>query len=137
MTDKRNPIRRDECRRNLDCFLNSAKPHIELLANASPGSCQWMDIDGTIECKGNFLFLEWKEGTGELSQGQEIYYRQLTKISPRITAIVAVGDPIKMDPIRIRFIHNGKVLDWIASSHEHFLGLIEKWGERVYGGIAA
>lgn len=138
MSDDSNPIVRDICRRNSDCFLNFAKPHIELLAKAAPGNCKWGDIDGTLEVRGYFLFLEWKSsGEGDLSLGQEIYHKQLTRLSPRITTIIAVGDPITMDPLRIRFVHQGEFGDWIKSSHEHLCRLIERWGEKALGGCAA
>jgi hypothetical protein len=52
-----NPIRWD-CRNG--CFNELMRPKIEAFAECFPRNIGMMDIDGTVELNGHFLFLEFK-----------------------------------------------------------------------------
>lgn len=48
------------------------------------------DIDGAVEVRGNFLFIEAKPPRGNLTTGQEIMLRRLAKL-PGVTVLILWG----------------------------------------------
>jgi len=54
-----NPMRWD-CQKQ-GCFNKKKRPRIEMFAECLPGKIAVGDVDGLVEIKGNFLFLEFKE----------------------------------------------------------------------------
>ena len=58
-----------------------------------PGRMGVSDIDGVIERKGHFLFMETKREGEPLSKGQEIMLTQLAKLNPsRVRVVIVYGD---------------------------------------------
>ena len=67
-----------------------------------PGKIEVSDVDGAVERKGHFLFIETKQPFARLRMGQEIFYRNLA-LKPDMTVLVVWGDPGK--PERVRILH--------------------------------
>jgi hypothetical protein len=101
-----NPIAWD-CARG--CYNKIHRPKIELFSEVCfPRNIQMMDIDGTCEVNKHFLFMEWKR-CPRLKLAQEIYFKHLTEISPRIVAFFVQGNAETMKVYRFESIRNGKV----------------------------
>lgn len=66
----------------------------------------FMDVDAlfTVERRGHFLFIEWKEEGEALGEGQRIYLEQLSLV-PKFQVMVIRGE--KGDPRRIELYTRG------------------------------
>lgn len=87
-----NPLRWN-CKAQGKCYNLTLRPRIEEFAQCFPGRIAMSDVDGIVEIGGCFLMLEWKAAGGAVTGGQRIMFEQLTALSPRITVVVASGEP--------------------------------------------
>ena len=70
------------------------------------GKIRPSDIDGVVERKGHFLFLEAKAKRGRMGVGQEILLRRLSGL-PRCVVLVMYGD--NDNPESMQLIRGGNV----------------------------
>jgi len=77
------------------CYLNDKVPKLGVFDDCFPGKIGFGDVDGLIERRGNFLFIEWKEPGASLTTGQSITLKKLASI-PYITVLMVEGDNAKM-----------------------------------------
>ena len=83
-------------------------PKLGAFDGCFPGKIAMTDIDGAVEVNGFLLFLEWKAPGGVLSKGQSIMFERMTALSPKITVIVASGEPREPTVERIQVFRRGK-----------------------------
>jgi hypothetical protein len=113
--------------KNLQGILWNWKPVADLL----PGKCGASDIDGVIERRGHFLFLEGKRQGENLPLGQRIMLSNLAKLNPdKVTVVVVTGD---RDSGRIRefFKFDGSGAQCETRPGEEFNAAINRWWARV------
>ena len=65
------------------------QPDLTVLDECFPGRIAMTDVDGLVEIKGQFLFIEWKRG-GDVPTGQRIMFERLTR-HPEFTILVILG----------------------------------------------
>lgn len=99
-----NPLRWDCGKRG--CFNLKRRPKIELFADCFPGRCNFGDVDGIVEVKGNALLLEWKSELRALPRGQRILYQRLTRTGA-CSVVIVVGDAETMAVDAMSIIHGG------------------------------
>jgi hypothetical protein len=121
-----NPIRWD-CRNG--CFNELMRPKIEAFAECFPRNIGMMDIDGTVELNGHFLFLEFKT-SGDLNAGQHYYFTRLTRL-PRVEAWVICCNSAIMDVHAVRLVLNGMVHPWEECDLDGLKQRIREWARRV------
>jgi len=125
-----NPMRWDCAARG--CYNVFARPKIERFAEYLPGNRGMMDIDATVDVKGNFLFIEWKHPNAPpMKDGQRIYYENLTGLSERIVAIEVIGDARTMEVKKLRVVHNGVFGAWEETDFPGLCARIDNWGEKM------
>jgi hypothetical protein len=114
MNDGANPIRWDCGTRG--CFNRLRRPKIEHFATCFPGRIAMSDIDATVEVNSHFVFLEMKSHQGDIPLGQRLYFERLTRLSPRIVALILCGDAETMRCEAMRWIYEGRLSDWQPAS---------------------
>ena len=67
--------------KNDGCFNLKRRPKIEEFSDCFPGRINLGDVDGIVEINGWFLMIEWKGAGGSVGKGQEIMYKQLTRLA--------------------------------------------------------
>jgi hypothetical protein len=91
------------------CYHIKCRPKLEEFAGCFPDRIAMGDIDGVVEIKGRFLFLEWKSRPGPIPKGQRIMLEQLTRASRKITAIVVCGNPQTMTVENVSVVKRGTI----------------------------
>lgn len=99
------------------CFGNGIKPS---------------DIDGMVERRGNFLFLEAKPVEGTMSAGQRIALTQLS-CKPQVSVLVFCGDHTTDPPTvtEITVIRGGIERKIVPASLEMLRDTIARWYRSV------
>jgi hypothetical protein len=115
--------------KGLQGILWNWKPVADLL----PGKCGASDIDGVIERRGHFLFLEGKRPGESLPKGQWIMLSNLAKLNPdKVTVVVVTGDrDTGIIKSFFRFDDRGKQCNPRAGNE--FDEAINAWWSRVNG----
>ena len=115
-------------RKDLQGVLWNWKPVADLL----PGRCGACDIDGVIERRGHFLFLEGK-GEGEtLPLGQLIMLKALAGLSPeRVTVLVVTGNRTTGEITEYRQVKSSGLCP--PKSGREFKRSIKRWWTNVNG----
>lgn len=124
-----NPIYHD-CEKS-GCWNVKYRPNIEYFAHAFPRNISMMDIDATVEVNGSFLFLEWKSFSGEIPTGQRIYFERITQLSPKITAVIVVGDCETMTVQSYQIFSDGKAHEPVSCNLDDLFLRIERWASRA------
>jgi hypothetical protein len=114
------------------CFNELMRPKIEMFAECFPRNVAMMDIDGTVELNGHFLFLEFKT-SGNLKAGQRYYLTRLTALSAKIEAMVIACNSAIMDIHGVAHIQRGTLHPWDACDLDGLKALIKDWASRVDG----
>ena len=94
-----------------------------------------MDVDGLIERRRHFLFLEAKPAGGTLTKGQEITLTELS-LQPRTCCVVFYGDPQEETVERITVFTRGEARDQADASLDGLRTFVSLWyawadGQRV------
>ena len=84
------------------------------------------DVDGLIERHGCFLFLEAKADGKEVSQGQNITFRQLSR-QPRTFVIAFNGNREERTISRIVLYRNGQEIEQENPGVETLRSLVARW----------
>ncbi|KKM95369.1 hypothetical protein LCGC14_1188930 [marine sediment metagenome] len=82
------------------------------------------DIDGVIERKGHYLYLEAKPSRGHLGQGQRILLEGLCK-QPNNIVIVVWGD--NENPERMQIMQGGEVYPAQPTDRDGFRKAVADW----------
>lgn len=61
------------------CWVKNFCPDFKELDLAAPRTTRVSDVDAILDNNGNFLFIEWKMNTRQLTPGQEILIKNLTR----------------------------------------------------------
>lgn len=93
------------------------------------GKIRPSDIDGVVERNGQFLFLEGKPTNGNLGQGQEILFKNLTHEFKSAEVLVLYGEPGY--PIAYRRIYNGIVSEKKPCNRERIKTICKAWYSAV------
>jgi len=124
MDDGRNPMRWD-CERN-GCFNKVCRPKIEIFSPCFPGRINFGDVDGVVEIKGCFCFLEWKGEGGEIKTGQRILFEQFTKVKGNAVFVVE-GDAESMKVDRYCRFKLGAKGPWKKATLEEVKSALRGW----------
>jgi hypothetical protein len=114
------------------CFNTKNRPKLELFADCFPRKISMSDVDSTVEVNGHFLFLEFKGGSPrELPTGQHLYLERLTRLDPKITAVVVHGDVETMEIYALRIISKGHFSDWETATLAELKARLRRWAIRA------
>ena len=125
-----NEIRHD-CKGGANCWLEHCHVRMEILGEALPGSCDFMDIDFATEIGGHFLFGEWKKPDEKLKGGPGIMLKGLSRL-PQSTVAVVRGYQQTMEIESVQFVQNGVYGDPIGANLPKFQRWLKKWGARAW-----
>ena len=120
-----NPMRWD-CQTQ-GCFNKKKRPKIEEFADCLPGKIAFGDVDGIVEIKGNFLFLEFKEHSN-IPKGQQILYRRLTRLAPAIVLVIE-ADVETMDVFGVSYVASGRIEPQVLMNLQGLKDLIKSWSD--------
>jgi hypothetical protein len=73
------------------CFNVKKRPKLEVFHDCFTHGINFGDVDGLVERRGHFLFVEWKPPGGVVCTAQRRVHEELVKL-PRVTVITAFGD---------------------------------------------
>jgi len=118
-----NPMRWDCATQG--CFNTKKRPKIELFADCLPGKIAMTDVDGIVEIGGNMLLLEWKDHQ-ELSTGQRLLFKRMTRSSPA-TVLIVEGDAEFMTVDSVRIVWNGTIEQPQYLDLEGLRKMIRQW----------
>lgn len=114
--------------KDLQGVLWNWKPIAALL----PGRCGASDIDGVIERRGHFLFLEGKREGEKLSLGQLIMLKALAALDPeKVTVLVITGDRETGEITEYRQVKASGLGD--AKAGRDFHKSLKRWWKNVSG----
>ena len=111
------------------CYLDKVEPRLWDFKHCFPDRISMGDIDGIVEINGNFLVVEWKSLGGSVTGGQDLLFKQLTRLSPNIVVYVLYGNSVTMDVHGMRIYTFGNVSKYIDCDREHIDHLFTRWGE--------
>ena len=120
-----NPMRWD-CQTQ-GCFNKKKRPKIEMFADCLPGKIAFGDIDGIVEIRGNFLFLEFKEHSN-IPKGQQILYRRLTRLAPAIVLVIE-ADVETMDVLAVSYVSGGRIEPQVLMNLQGLKDVIKSWSD--------
>ena len=120
-----NPMRWD-CQAQ-GCFNKKKRPKIEEFADCLPGKIAFGDIDGIVEIRGNFLFLEFKEHSN-IPKGQQILYRRLTRLAPAIVLVIE-ADVETMDVFGVSYVSGGRIEPQVLMNLQGLKDVIKSWSD--------
>lgn len=125
-----NPWRGD-CQGGANCHVERHKLRLEEFARYLPGRCAFTDVDGLFERRHRALFVEWKAWPRprDLPPGQAIALLNLTRLSPHIWAVVALGDPITTRAHHFAEVHAGTLGPWVRCTPSEFWDRLRAFGE--------
>lgn len=104
------------------------KPVTDLL----PGRCGASDIDGVIERKGNFLFIEAKSPGERMPLGQKIMLTKLAGVNPyAITVLVVCGDRTTGEIHSYQRVNSRNFEKPVDG--KHFPAALQKWWKKANG----
>jgi hypothetical protein len=117
------------------CFNYHRHFDIEHFAQCFPDRVNFTDLDAFVELNGHVLIVEFKAasdiGGASLTQGQQRAFEQLTRLSDRVTVVVARCNYITSEITEYRTIKGGKAHDWKPSSLQRFTNMVSQWAQRV------
>ena len=94
------------------CYLHRHVLKFDAFADCFPNKMNFTDVDASIEYRGFFLDMEWKEDASQITQGQTIYFQNKTKYAG-FCAIEVIGSASNMQVAGFRIWWWGKVSKWI------------------------
>ena len=100
----------------------------------SPTKIKISDIDGVVEHNGWFLFIEVKQYTKKIPQGQDILFKKLTEISDRITVLLlhTQGAAGNLDIRECAMYQKGEMIrNWRPTNIERIKNVITNWFQEV------
>lgn len=102
--------------RNLS-FANSSRLNFAELGKLLPGAISPTDVDGAIEVRGEFFFIEGKRGNVSIPRGQMIFYEQLlSRLRSKTTIVFFAHDSSGPTVCPIRDCVGVKVVLWSEQS---------------------
>jgi len=132
------PALRHDCGPNGEhCFNRLHRPKIEVFDECFGRGCAFGDVDGVVENRGWFLFLEWKKPGARYPTGQRILHEQLTLLSPQISVVVVHGDAESMAVESIFAVRGGQVEEPVSMDLDALKNYVRRWWARADRGEAA
>lgn len=110
-----------------NCFNKKKRPKIEMFADCFPGMITMSDVDGVVEVKGNFLYLEWKPSE-DISTGQRILIERRT-FDTVSTYIIVSGIAETMVVSAYAIALNGSIREWRGGSMADLLVFARQWND--------
>lgn len=107
--EKRSPMKW-RCNKN-GCYLDERTIPYNKLVHALPNRMGMSDVDGMIERKGHFMFIEWKNSFSDLSVGQTIALKNLSN-KPDVHVVVIWGNYVKETIEQVAIFHDGEQYDY-------------------------
>ena len=120
---------RHSCQNN-GCYLDRHVLKFDTFAGLFPRNMNFTDIDASIEYRGLFLDMEWKQSRDCVNRGQEIYFERKTEFCFH-TAIVVIGNAQDMTCTEYCVYWKGKPSVWIQGDIEMLKVQIVKWKEHI------
>ena len=108
------------------CFNKNRRPKIEVFAGCFPGAIAMADIDGFVEIRGRFLYLEWKSPGAPLHTAQRISYTSLSRTTNSIV-ILCWGNAESMDIGKMAVFVDGVRHDFSSPSLESAKLCMQAW----------
>ena len=135
---------RRKCEPGKSCYVEDHMLNFARVAHCFPGKIYPTDVDFSVEIRGSFLEVEWKDTQrvsenpsdwrGEhypmVSTGQRIALEQKAKL-PAFTVLVIYGDGATMTPVAYRHFLNGQVSEARPLDYSGMCGIFERWVKRV------
>jgi hypothetical protein len=113
------------------CFNVKNRPDFGVFADCFPGKISMTDIDGAVNVKDRFLFVEFKSDKCEgLARGQELFFERLAQDN-RNTIVIAAGDCERMQFSRCMTIENGRFKGWEHTSIEMLRDRMKRWADHA------
>jgi hypothetical protein len=112
------------------CYLNDKVPKLGVFDDCFPGKIGFGDVDGLIERRGCFLFIEWKEPGASLTTGQLITLKKLAAV-PYFTVLMVEGDNAQMSVESVCQVTENGVSTKRATDLEGLKGIFANWYERA------
>lgn len=115
------------------CFRKLC-PKLGFFDDCFPGRIGMSDIDGVVEVRGRFLFLEWKSTGGVVTTGQRIMFEQITSLSSdkmKVTVIVVYGNPENMVVDAMQVFTGGKARNMEKINIDVLKERIGAWAHRA------
>ena len=127
-----------DCEDGENCYKDYVLPNWEIFNECFiPTKIKITDIDGLVEHKGWFLFIEVKQNTKKIPDGQRILFEQLTRITKRITVLLLYvqGTCNEMDIREYAMFQKGEMIrGWTSTNTEKIEGMITRWFKKIRQG---
>ena len=114
------------------CFNHKCRPRFKVFAECFADNVNLTDVDGVVERNGKAFFLEWKSRgerktiPSELSLGQKIMFKNLSKIDGFV-AVVVFGWAQNMKITHMKKIENGVEGEWEKADIEDLKDYMKRW----------
>ncbi len=117
------------------CYIKEHTPNWAMLDDAFSGRIAVGDIDGIVEANGRLLILEWK-GTDvdTIPKGQEIMFKNATKLSPHVMVFVINGNTNPLFVHRIRVFKGGVMISDEQSDNNTLFKMCQAWEQKAREG---
>ena len=124
-----------DCEDGKKCYIKEVLPNWAVFNECfKPTRIKVSDIDGIVERNGQFLFIEVKQNTKEISLGQRILFENLTRNADHISVLLLYAQNVseKMDIQEYAVFQNGEMTrDWTETNTEQMKGFVTGWFQRV------
>ena len=107
------------------CYVTKCVPRFELLNVALTGLRSFSDVDGSTECNGYYLALEFKMHRKALNTGQLLY---MTRQPPEYTTLVVIcPDCTTMQVQEMALVNGGELGPFIPADLADLRRFISRW----------
>lgn len=130
-----NPMRWD-CGQADNCWNRIKRPRIEVFAECFPRRISFGDVDGPcartsiVEINSRALIMEWKDSPGDVPTGQDMMYRNLSRLGFFVAAVVA-GNPRSMEVTHYGLYIDGEFTGWRPTTLDFLKRLFLRWAARA------
>jgi hypothetical protein len=112
------------------CYIKEQTPDWGFLDNSFSGKIRVSDIDGVVEANGHLLILEWKGNGVPATTGQEIMFKNITKINNIIVFLIN-GDAKNTIATHLKIYSDGGITFDKEISNEVLQSYCTKWELKV------
>jgi hypothetical protein len=119
------------CMGGLNCFNRKHRLNFKHFYDCLPDKISMTDVDGTVEVCGHFLFMEMKRSRTELPIGQALYFRNLTLLSDKISALIIHGDAETMECYALKYVWKGIISPWSETSFDEIKDIVRQWADQA------
>jgi hypothetical protein len=119
------------------CFNRHRHFNIEEFSECFPSKIGFTDIDAFVELNGHFLIADFKLAAGDigggadLTVGQRRAFEALTRLSDRITVMVARCNYITSEITEFYMIYKGRARDWILIDLNGLKARVNDWARHA------